>query len=215
MKPVVFRFALTAVAFVAWIGYLFYLYQHLPASPNGLPAILSRPQFLVSDLDVVGAIEDQDRTLSLAELLGGGAGADALGHSVSAAAGLGGAVALREPALAVRVVKVRDVLYSGDGSVKPGRSIGVTNFADCRSPRPGLELPAELPPQLSQLGDCLLPLRSRDRGVTWEVVPLPPSPGFSPVRDVPPAQSVRLDAPRIYPANAETLAQYRQLGKTP
>jgi hypothetical protein len=56
MRPVVLRFVAVAVLFALWIAYLGYLVWTLPQSPNGLPHILSRPQFLVSNLDVVGDI---------------------------------------------------------------------------------------------------------------------------------------------------------------
>jgi hypothetical protein len=55
-----------------------------------------------------------------------------------------------------------------------------------------------------------MPLRSRDGGLTWEVVPLPPSPGFPPrEREFPPDWHF----PRIYPADGNTLAQFEQIGK--
>lgn len=45
----------------------------------------------------------------------------------------------------------------------------------------------------------LIPLRTRDEGKTFEVVPIPPSPGFSG------------DKGRIYPASPGVLAQYESL----
>jgi hypothetical protein len=63
----------------------------------------------------------------------------------------------------------------------------------------------ELPPQLSKLGPCLLPLQSQDGGLTWEVAKLPQSPGFPPRELKYPPE---WDFPRIYPADANTLAQY-------
>jgi hypothetical protein len=201
MKPVVLRFVALAVLFAAWILYLVYQVAHLPQSPNGLPVILSRPQFLVSDLDVVGTIDAEDRTLTALQRLQGTTKA---GPDGGLAVGLAAGPALQIPET-VRVVTVQEVLYPARGSfpVKAGGIIGVTNFGECRIPPDKLDKePAKLPSDLSALGPCLLPLRTLDGGLTWEVVPLPPSPGFA-----------GTEWPRIYPADAETLAQYRQIGK--
>ncbi len=180
MKPVVWRFVVMAALFVGWLGYLCYLVLALPKSPNGLPPVLSRPQFLVSDLDVVGDIEDEAGAVTAAV----GAGAPIRGHAV----------------------KVREVLYPPDSKLHAGDVIYVTNFGECVIPpdptAPATTKPAApLPTPLSKLGSCLLPLRSLDGGSTWQVSPLPPSPLFGG------------QAPRIYPADKETLAQYRQIGK--
>jgi hypothetical protein len=184
MKPVVLRFVALAVLFAAWMLYLVYQVVHLPPSPNGL-YILSRPQFLVSQLDVVGEIEDEERPAD----------------PPAAGLALGPAFAATLPK--VHDVKITQVLYSPDRPLQPGATVGVTNFRECRIPpdKPETE-PAKLPEKLSSLGQVLLPLRSLDGGLTWEVVPLPPSPGFA-----------GRESPRIYPADAETLAQYRQIGK--
>jgi hypothetical protein len=103
------------------------------------------------------------------------------------------------------VVKVKQVLYPPNSAVKPEGVIGVTKLRNCRMPHTTGDPPkttmVELPPKLSELGPCLLPLRTLDGGLTWEVVPLPPSPTFPG------------SLPRIYPADAERLAQYRQIGK--
>jgi len=181
MKPVVLRFVALAVLFAAWILYLVYLaWPYLPFTPkptNPLPTVLSRPQFLVSSLDVVGEIEEEERAAGLA---------------------LGPAFLATLPN-----VKIIRVLYPPNSPLQPDATIRVTNFGECRIPAGKADQPpAPLPSGLSALGPCLLPLRSRDGGLTWEVVPLPPSPGFA-----------GTEWPRIYPADAETLAQYRQIGK--
>jgi hypothetical protein len=169
MRPVVLRFVAVAVLFALWIGYLAYLVWTLPKSPNDLPPILSRPQFLVSDFDVVGAIEDKDAT-----------------------------------------VKVSEVLYSADpsGGPKAGDTIKVANLDRARSlvkvTKDTEEHWEERKPTALEslpLGPCILPLRRGPGGDTYDVVPLPPSPGN------------RFLSPRIYPATPETLAQYRQIGK--
>jgi len=55
MRPAVARLVFFAVLFVGWLGYLFYLVQ------LGKPIVLSRPQFLVSQFDVIGTVEGADR----------------------------------------------------------------------------------------------------------------------------------------------------------
>jgi hypothetical protein len=201
MRPIVLRFVATAVPFALWIFYLFYLYLHLPNSPNGLPVLLSRPQLLVSALDVVAAMEDDDRTVPLSDLLGPGEGADA--------GGLAAGAGFMRVGVTARVATIKQVLYPASSSLTPGRICVVTNFEACEIPgkagRPPTP-PKPLPKKLSELGSCLLPLRTFDNGLTWEVVPLPPSPGY---RD----PGRRPNDYRIYPANDETLAQYRQIEK--
>ena len=78
-KPL--RLALAAVLFAAWMGYLAYLVYALPAKtnsptvdklrppPTNLTPVLSRPQFLVSDLDVVGTIDVAAGTVTVEEVL--------------------------------------------------------------------------------------------------------------------------------------------------
>ena len=55
MKAAAWRLVATAVLFAGWIGYLAYL---VAATRN--PIILSRPQFLVSGLDVVATRKGDD-----------------------------------------------------------------------------------------------------------------------------------------------------------
>jgi hypothetical protein len=61
MKPATLRFGLAAVAFAAWIGWLVYLVYSMESSvPPGAsrPVVLSRPQFLVSSLDVIAEVRE-------------------------------------------------------------------------------------------------------------------------------------------------------------
>ena len=67
MKPAVGRVMLTAALFVGWLGYLGYLVVCRPHTPEGLrgafegrPLALSRPQFLVSMLDVKARVDNID-----------------------------------------------------------------------------------------------------------------------------------------------------------
>jgi hypothetical protein len=52
MKPALWRLILTAALFVGWLGYLTYLVCIRPS------VVLSRPQFLVSMLDIVGRVDN-------------------------------------------------------------------------------------------------------------------------------------------------------------
>ena len=58
MKPAAWRLVAAAVLFAGWIGYLGYL---VAATRN--PIVLSRPQFLVSGLDVIATRKGDDRFL--------------------------------------------------------------------------------------------------------------------------------------------------------
>ena len=55
MKPAKVRLAVSAALFVLWMGFLSYL-----ALTSRNPVVLSRPQFLVSTLDVVAQVEAPD-----------------------------------------------------------------------------------------------------------------------------------------------------------
>jgi hypothetical protein len=65
MKPTAARLLLVLVLFIGWLGYLGYLVLCRPHTPDGLrgafegrPLALSRPQFLVSMVDVVAEVHD-------------------------------------------------------------------------------------------------------------------------------------------------------------
>jgi len=66
MKLAAERLILTVVLFLGWLGYLTYLIVCRPHTPGGLlgafegrPLTLSRPQFLVSTLDVVAHVSGE------------------------------------------------------------------------------------------------------------------------------------------------------------
>lgn len=52
MKPAALRLVLAVLLFAGWVGYLAYL-----AATTRNPIVLSRPQFLVSQMDVIARIE--------------------------------------------------------------------------------------------------------------------------------------------------------------
>lgn len=155
MKPAAVRLLLCAGVFAGWIGYLGYLVATRP------PTVVSAPQILTSEIDIVARIDD--------------------------------------PA---KPVTVERVLWPEDAAVKPGDTIEVDGLADCR-PRARRE--HEVPPDdFSGPGSYLVPLLAHKtgKGVTYEVAPVPNSPGFNVARLV-----------RIYPATGETEAQYRRIAK--
>jgi hypothetical protein len=57
MRPAVVRLLVAALLFAGWVGYLVYLVVTTPRTPAGTPLVLSRPQILVSEFDVVGEVE--------------------------------------------------------------------------------------------------------------------------------------------------------------
>jgi hypothetical protein len=65
MKAPVVRLALTAGLFVGWIGYLAYQVATRPQMPDGRPLVVSRPQVLSSDLDVVADVPSAEGTVTL------------------------------------------------------------------------------------------------------------------------------------------------------
>jgi hypothetical protein len=60
LKPATLRLVLAAGLFAVWIGYLAYLAVTAGTQPitRKGPIVLSRPQFLVSDLDVIAQIDE-------------------------------------------------------------------------------------------------------------------------------------------------------------
>jgi hypothetical protein len=222
MRPAVSRFVFFAILYAIWIGYLAYLVVGLPTSPNGLSPILSRPQILVSDLDVVGTIDDPVLPVSPLDCYYGQSPAGDRAQAASAAnlvlapldSPFSMAIALSWDSVDAHKVHALEVLFPAKNPpVQPGQVIFVTNFADCRTPgkKPG-QRPTPLPSQLGGLGSCLLPLRTKTNGRTWEVVPLPPSPGFVTTEFNPRAPNP-FQAPRIYTADAETRQQYKEVDK--
>jgi len=67
VKAAAVRLALCAALFAGWIGYLGYL-AYLAAAPRN-QVVLSRPQFLVSDVDIVGTALDEPNKVHVEEVL--------------------------------------------------------------------------------------------------------------------------------------------------
>lgn len=146
MKPVS-RLVLAALLFAAWIGWLIFL-----AATSSRPIVLSRPQFLVSTVDVIGRLSAEQ------------------GRPVS-------------------VVEVIDVHWPPSQQDLKQKSITVTNLAYCG----GWNGPGEYILPLVKVGDA------------YEVVRVPPSPGFVPGGTSP--------AFRIYSRTPETMQQLDSISK--
>jgi hypothetical protein len=70
MRAQVARFALTAALFVGWLGYLSYQVATRPViATTGQPLVLSRPQLLASELDVIAEVEDTSGEATVVEVL--------------------------------------------------------------------------------------------------------------------------------------------------
>jgi hypothetical protein len=81
VNPKLLRLALAAALFAAWVGYLGYLVYALPAptnnplvdslrpAPTRLTPVVSRPQFLISTLDVVGTVDVAPGTVKIEDVL--------------------------------------------------------------------------------------------------------------------------------------------------
>jgi hypothetical protein len=109
-------------------------------------------------------------------------------------------------------VRIEEVLYPvGEKSVAVGGEIHVENLTECRSPL--REDEANPPPDWTGPGKYLLPLvplhrPAEDGKPCYRVAPTPRSPGYPrPPHDTTPGP------PRIYPATAQALAQYRDIRK--
>jgi hypothetical protein len=61
MKPTAARLALVAALFIAWLGYLGFLVRTRAVTAAGWPLVVSRPQVLTSQIDVVAAIGDDPK----------------------------------------------------------------------------------------------------------------------------------------------------------
>jgi hypothetical protein len=69
MKPAVVRLAVTALLFACWIGYEAYQVATRPRTPAGQPLVVSRPQILVSDFDVIVQVDGLDKPVLVEQVL--------------------------------------------------------------------------------------------------------------------------------------------------
>jgi hypothetical protein len=57
LHPAAIRLVAVALLFAGWIGYLVFLVVTQPRTATGAPLILSRPQILVSEVDVIAQVD--------------------------------------------------------------------------------------------------------------------------------------------------------------
>lgn len=69
MRPAAGRLVVTALLFVGWLAYLGYLVWTRPQTADGRPLVLSRPQLLISDLDVIARIDDPTKGVKVVRVL--------------------------------------------------------------------------------------------------------------------------------------------------
>jgi hypothetical protein len=58
MKPAVARLAITTFLFAGWMGYLGFQVATRPRTSAGKPLVLSQPQILASQIDVIATVSD-------------------------------------------------------------------------------------------------------------------------------------------------------------
>jgi hypothetical protein len=199
LTPAVLRLVVTALLFLGWIGYLGYLVLTLPTGPHKEPLLLSRPQFLLSELDVVARVDSLTGPVVVEQVVypAGGPAQSLVGATIVV-------TNLREcRPLPLHFEEQR----MPDDFTGPGRYIlalrptavmpAARTFGLLASPQPNSLLAvAGTPwPELEQAG-------------VYEVVPTPASPGFPPR-----GAGRRVGPPRIYPATPQTLAQLRHVPK--
>jgi hypothetical protein len=187
-KPRLWPAIVTGVLFFCWLAYLIFLVFTLPHAPGGGPVILSRPQFLVSDLDIVAQIEGPDGPVVIREVFYPKKGAPQPGQRI----------------LVTNLAECGPYKHSREGG-KPEKVL-----ADYTGP--GLYILALRPTELlscvhlvgmlslastASASTACLPGPELDTALSYKVVPTPPSPGYW------------LGAPRIYHAIPATLAQLK------
>jgi hypothetical protein len=65
MKPATTRLLVIGTVFLAWLGYLAYQAMTRPVNAAGKPLVVSRPQVLTSDLDVIADVPSMDGTVEI------------------------------------------------------------------------------------------------------------------------------------------------------
>jgi hypothetical protein len=60
LHPAAIRLVAVAILLCGWLAYLAYLVVRMPHTATGEPLILSRPQFLVSQLDVIAEVDARE-----------------------------------------------------------------------------------------------------------------------------------------------------------
>jgi hypothetical protein len=65
LHPAAIRLVAVAVLLAGWLGYLAFLVVKMPESRPGEPLILSRPQLLVSEVDVIARVDSAEPLTSV------------------------------------------------------------------------------------------------------------------------------------------------------
>lgn len=69
MKPALVRLLLVSALFLGWLGYLGVLVATRPVTAGGWPLVVSQPQILTSQLDIIGTVESPDGEVVVEEVL--------------------------------------------------------------------------------------------------------------------------------------------------
>ena len=186
----------TGIAFFSWLGYLIYLVQISPRGVAG-PLVLSRPQFLISELDVVAELKSLHEPVRILEVIQPeNAGREWIGKSF----------------LVRNLDQCHPQVILGDEEIKPDFQGPGKYILPLRvvSVDPLLSSIGLLTNPFAALPHLVLGLGSRDANqspLVLEVAPTPPSPGY-------PRNPTRLTGPpRIYPDIPYTRSQARSIRK--
>jgi len=187
---------LSGLLFFGWIGYLFFLVQIRPQAPGGGPVVLSRPQFLISELDVIAHVESLKGPVIVKEVI--------FPRTPGRSRLVGQRIFVTNLYKCHRLPggrkedegKVPDD-FKGPGDYilalcPTGLARGATLAGLAANPSAGMLLTVSQPPV------------DLETAISFEVVPTPPSPGFPPL-DLPSGP------PRIYPRLSATEAQLKQI----
>lgn len=69
MRPALVRLVLVTGLFLGWLGYLGYLVATRPVQNGDWPLVVSRPQILTSQVDLIAEIDDPHQPLTIVEVL--------------------------------------------------------------------------------------------------------------------------------------------------
>jgi len=185
-RPPVWPAVVTGALFFGWLAYLIFLVLTLPYAPGGGPVVLSRPQFLVSELDVIAQIDSVRGPVVIEEVVN--PARERKGRLV------GQKIVVTNLAKCGPLHEDLPRDYTG-----PGRYILALRWT-------GLVYGARLAGLMGLPGEGLwlttaVPPPDVETAVSYEVVRTPPSPGF------------RMGPPRLYRAIEENVAQLRQIRK--
>ncbi len=63
------RFVVVLAVYLAWLSYLSWQVWKRPVTDTGLPLVVSRPQILTSQIDIIARIEDPEQPVTVEEVL--------------------------------------------------------------------------------------------------------------------------------------------------